>query len=85
MSPPIRITDNGDGTLMVKGSVIRGFIAEDRCCPKCEGPCVLYSDEYDAYLCPNCNTWLESQCSDPNCGYCPKRPSAPFPDQEIER
>jgi hypothetical protein len=84
MSPSTRVTDNGDNTLTVNGRVIRGFIAEDRRCPQCEGSCVLYSDDYDAYLCPNCNTWLESACSDPKCSYCSKRPPVPFPDSVSE-
>ena len=36
-----------------------------------------YSEEYDAYYCETCNTWLEDTCDDANCEYCTKRPPAP--------
>lgn len=36
-----------------------------------------YSDEYDAYYCEECNTWLESKCDDPTCEFCTVRPEKP--------
>lgn len=46
-------------------------------CPTCkEPPC--HSDRYDAYFCMPCNTWLEQQCSDPTCSFCPPRPASPL-------
>jgi len=37
-----------------------------------------YSDDFDAYFCPNCNEWAESKCSDPSCSYCATRPDRPL-------
>lgn len=46
-------------------------------CPKC-GSLIAYSDRYDAFYCPSCNTWLEDRCSHKNCEYCQKRPEKPL-------
>jgi hypothetical protein len=45
-------------------------------CDKCTDRFV-YSDQWDAYYCAQCNEWKEVQCSDPNCNFCPGRPRRP--------
>lgn len=49
-------------------------------CPKC-GSENTYDATFDAYYCANCNEWLESQCDDPDCGYCRYRPEKPLNGQ----
>ena len=52
----------------------------DTRCPHCNTP-AAYSDHYDGYdafYCPNCNIWLESQCESPTCDYCAHRPKNPI-------
>lgn len=46
-------------------------------CPKC-GANIAYSDKYDAFYCPSCNTWTEDRCSHKECEYCAKRPETPL-------
>src|SRR5438105_4770383 len=36
-----------------------------------------YDETYDAKLCPACDLWLESRCSDSRCFYCRQRPARP--------
>ncbi|TPG12240.1 hypothetical protein EAH86_20230 [Pedococcus bigeumensis] len=38
---------------------------------------LLYCDRHDAYLCPLCDRWQESACTDPECTYCLGRPDRP--------
>ncbi len=38
-----------------------------------------WSDGYDAQYCVDCNEWLTSKCSDPQCMYCADRPDRPLP------
>lgn len=37
-----------------------------------------YNEEYDAYYCPKCNTWLEDKCHDSECEFCSNRPDRPL-------
>ncbi|WP_456278493.1 hypothetical protein [Bacillus sp. AK128] len=62
----------------INGFEFEGHIDEDQSCTDCHH-FLIYSDEFDAYFCPNCNEWIESKCSDPTCFYCPKRPDQPLP------
>lgn len=51
----------------------------------CGRNCVeVYSEQYDAYYCETCNTWLESACDDPTCEYCVKRPLTPKEENDKE-
>lgn len=50
-------------------------------CPACDTP-RSYSHRYDAYYCQPCDTWLEDQCRDPGCEFCPDRPEKPSVDTE---
>ena len=38
-----------------------------------------YNDEFDAYYCDVCDSWLEAKCTDDLCdsGYCANRPDKP--------
>jgi len=67
--------DKENGFVFINGRSLFGFI--DGKCAKCNLD-RIYSYDYDAYFCINCNKWLESQCSDPDCDYCKKRPKEPF-------
>lgn len=37
-----------------------------------------YSNQYDAFYCPNCYDWLETVCQDPRCEYCKDRPKTAY-------
>jgi hypothetical protein len=80
----VEIVENGELTVSCDGAIISGFVDREKRCPSC-GQLIVYCDKYDAYLCAACNKWLESQCNDPACGYCPNRPPVPFPDRANER
>ena len=45
-------------------------------CDTC-GKKIFYFCKYDAEFCSNCNKWLRSNCGDPDCSYCGKRPETP--------
>lgn len=36
-----------------------------------------YHEALDVYFCKECDIWLEKQCGDPNCHFCPQRPKKP--------
>lgn len=54
-----------------------GQIETDKFCPKCKFNLVYY-DDFDSYFCAKCNRWMESNCGDPTCKYCAKRPETPL-------
>lgn len=56
---------------------IEGFIDKEQCCSICKFNLVYY-EYFDAYFCPNCNSWTESKCGDTDCDYCPNRPEKPL-------
>lgn len=35
------------------------------------------NETYDAYYCTPCDIWIEQQCGDADCPYCPARPARP--------
>ena len=45
-------------------------------CKLCSKPGIR-NDKYDAYYCTNCVVWIEKQCDDVECIYCPNRPETP--------
>jgi len=68
--------DKKNSLVIIDGTPISGFIDEGAC-PKCMCD-RIYSHDYDAYFCINCNEWIESQCGDSSCEYCKKRPEKPL-------
>lgn len=36
-----------------------------------------HNEKHDAYYCSKCDIWLENQCGDDKCRYCPNRPEKP--------
>jgi hypothetical protein len=58
-------------TQTIKGNILPEL------CHKC-GTSIIYGIEADATLCPSCNVWLESACSDPNCQFCANRSDRPL-------
>lgn len=36
-----------------------------------------YVERYDAFICRACDKWIEVICLDPECQFCPERPSKP--------
>ena len=70
-----RLTED-DGVVRIGTQRLEGSILE-RPCAACSSRTV-YHDTYDAAFCPKCNRWLESQCGDPKCGYCVRRPERPL-------
>ena len=71
------VEDEEKGVVIVGDHEVDGFI-DDQCCPEC-AELRIYCYDYDAFLCPQCNLWLDSACSDPACEYCRKRPWKPLP------
>lgn len=67
--------DKKEGFVSIDGKHISGFI-DKSVCQKCKWD-RIYSHDYDAYFCINCDEWLEIQCGEPNCEYCDKRPIKP--------
>lgn len=47
---------------------------------KHRGHSMRRDETYDAFFCADCNTWIESACSDPGCEVCPSRPVKPDTD-----
>lgn len=45
-------------------------------CSTCDTEAVR-DEKYDAFYCPACMVWLESQCPDLDCGFCLERPDRP--------
>jgi len=47
----------------------------DRECRFCKKDIrIRYSEDHDAYFCPECKGWAENKCSDKDCEFCPTRP-----------
>jgi hypothetical protein len=63
----------------IDGVELRGWIDEEKACPKC-GASEIYYETYDANFCPTCNVWLEQGCGDESCAYCRQRPEHPLPE-----
>jgi hypothetical protein len=38
---------------------------------------LMRDKKYDAYFCKECDVWIEKQCGDDACEYCPDRPDKP--------
>lgn len=38
---------------------------------------VVLIEKYDAYVCVECNIWLEDKCDDEDCLFCSNRPDEP--------
>ncbi|WP_042473598.1 hypothetical protein [Bacillus ndiopicus] len=71
-----------DDYIIINGFKFEGEISNERC-KHCNSQ-KIRNDQYDAYFCPSCNTWLEEKCSDPYCHYCPQRPDKPIPEQYVK-
>lgn len=54
-------------------------------CKKCgtKGSYSWWDDGYDAYFCKQCNEWIDSKCSDPECEFCKDRPERPMKDGKL--
>lgn len=71
------LTEKDSNTITINGLSFQGFISEDKC--KVCGENIVYNEEYDAFLCAECNYWLDSQCGDSNCPHhCENRPLLPL-------
>ncbi|AVK84272.1 hypothetical protein C3943_12180 [Lysinibacillus sp. B2A1] len=66
--------------VIIDNFVFDGQVEQDNFCTKCKFNLVYY-DDFDAYFCPKCNSWIESKCSDSKCKYCFKRPEKPLPNK----
>jgi len=55
-----------------------GFEQRRQFCNRCGQPIEMNWD-FDALLCRSCNRWVESTCSQPDCGLCRLRPPKPLP------
>lgn len=67
-----------DDFVIINGYEIDGFIDKIKHCSECKNSLIYYED-FDAYFCPNCNSWTEDKCKDSSCFYCPNRPEKPLP------
>lgn len=70
-----------DDLVIIDGFEIYGHVDQGKSCSKCKFHLVYY-EKYDSYFCPNCNSWTESKCSDPDCEYCQHRPIKPLLQKE---
>ena len=70
------VENEENGVVTIGEYEVEGFV-DDQLCPKCNEP-RIYSFDYDAFFCPQCNVWLESACKDSTCEYCRKRPWKPL-------
>ncbi|MCX6926222.1 MAG: hypothetical protein NT154_23895 [Verrucomicrobia bacterium] len=50
-----------------------GYELRKQICNRCGQPIEMNWD-FDALLCRCCNRWIESTCSQPDCGFCSRRP-----------
>lgn len=66
--------------VIIDGFELYGHIVREQFCSRCKFTLVYY-EEFDSYFCPKCNSWTESNCSDPSCKYCPNRPQMPLPNE----
>ena len=66
-----------DGKVIIDDFEIYGQIEQEKHCSTCKFH-LIYYDDFDTYFCPECNSWMESACSDPTCGYCSNRPETPL-------
>jgi hypothetical protein len=55
-----------------------GYELRKQICNLCGQPIEMNWD-FDALLCRSCNRWVESTCSQPDCGFCRRRPPKPLP------
>lgn len=65
------------GKVIKDGFEFYGQVEEEQFCSTCKFNLVYY-DDFDAYFCPQCNSWSESKCSNTNCKYCSSRPEKPL-------
>ena len=73
----VDVTEDRDaGIVSVDGHYIDGWIA-DSTCQHCSDR-LVYSERYDAYLCPRCNVWTHPKCPDSYCTFCAARPDHPI-------
>ena len=68
--------DARDNLVVIDGFRLEGWI-DRHSCPTC-GEARVYYLVYDAFFCPECNTWLELRCADPACDMCACRPARPL-------
>lgn len=47
-----------------------------RICEHCKNP-GAYDEKFDAFLCVNCDCWLEKNCLEETCEFCSSRPEKP--------
>ena len=66
-----------DGKVIIDDFEIYGQIEQEKYCSKCDFH-LIYYDDFDTYFCPECNSWMESACSDSTCRYCSNRPETPL-------
>lgn len=66
-----------DNKVIIDDFEFYGQIEQEKFCFKCKSN-LLYYDDFDTYFCPKCNSWIELNCSDPQCKYCPNRPVKPL-------
>ena len=70
-----------EAVLAVQGSLPprpEGFEQRRQFCNRCGQPIEMNWD-FDALFCRGCNRWIESTCSQPDCGFCRPRPANPLP------
>ena len=75
----LQIIPYGASEVAIDGQTVQGWVTEGQC-EKCNSP-IFYDERYDSHFCGKCNEWHEEGCSDPNCGFCGKRPPRPLERQ----
>jgi hypothetical protein len=72
----LAIIEDENSIVHIGEKTINGFISDDEC-TTCNSK-IIFSEDFDALFCPQCNRWLESKCADKNCDYCKNRPIKPL-------
>ena len=69
--------DDEQGTVQIGRLTLEGWLWPETPCNRC-GHATVYDEQFDATLCPACDAWLDSQCSDTSCALCTRRPQPPL-------
>lgn len=67
-----------DDKVIIDDMQFYGHVDRNQSCNECKLH-LVYHEKFDAYFCPQCNSWTEKSCSDSNCKYCSNRPEKPLP------
>lgn len=82
----VQETEDGNYLLIDGCVLLHAYVPENEAvkCQNCQVSAV-YHEDFESYLCPYCNIWLDKKCGDPKCSYCRNRPDSPLPNENERR